>query len=225
MNMNTILDTLAKGLSEQPELKLVSIYFDEAELSPNNISFPCIQFQPMAWRRVNRCTYERELQIRIIVNTRTKRDAIVELYNYEEIVRDAIDNLDFDFELNLIGGSQIAILQYINKDPDSYKSTKTLYGSAIAIRYLLRYETEDWFFMKFKYVGQAGFKDLDLCIAGITNPNDVLIPDTIIEIPDTNTALIQRVKLNGNYQEIQERPTVKKVKKVKENKKDKGEDK
>ena len=79
--------------------------------------------------------------------------------------------------------------------------------------------------MKFKYVGQAGFKDLDLCIAGITNPNDVLIPDTIIEIPDTNTALIQRVNLNGNYQEIQERPTVKKVKKVKENKKNKGEDK
>lgn len=143
MNMNDILDTLAKGLSEQPELKLVSIYFDEAELSPNEISFPCIQFQPMAWRRTSRCEYEREVQIRIIVNTRTKRDAIIELYNYEEIVRNAIDKLELDFEFDLIGGSQIAILQYINKDPDSYKSTKTLYGSAIAIRYLLRYETED----------------------------------------------------------------------------------
>lgn len=143
MNMNDILDTLAKGLSEQPELKLVSIYFDEAELSPNSISFPCIQFQPMAWRRKSRCEYEREVQIRIIVNTRTKRDAIIELYNYEEIVRNAIDKLELDFEFDLIGGSQIAILQYINKDPDSYKSTKTGYGSAIAIRYLLRYETED----------------------------------------------------------------------------------
>ena len=143
MNMNDVLDTLAKGLSERPELKLVSIYFDEAELSPNSISFPCIQFQPMAWRKTKRCEYERELQVRIIVNTRTKRDAIVELYNYEEIVRNAIDDLELDFELDLIGGSQIAILQYINKDPDSYKSTKTLYGSAIAIRYLLRYETED----------------------------------------------------------------------------------
>lgn len=143
MNMNYILDTLAKGLSEQPELKLVSIYFDEAELSPNSISFPCIQFQPMAWRRTSRCEYEREVQIRIIVNTRTKRDAIIELYNYEEIVKKAIDKLELDFEFDLIGGSQIAILQYINKDPDSYKSTKTGYGSAIAIRYLLRYETED----------------------------------------------------------------------------------
>lgn len=144
MNMNEILDTLASGLSKQEELKLVSIYFDEAELSPNSISFPCIQFQPMAWRKTNNpCEYEREFQIRIIVNTRTKRDAIIELYNYEEIVRNAIEKLELDFEFNLIGGTQPAILQYINKDPDSYKSTKTLYGSAIAIRYLLRYEIED----------------------------------------------------------------------------------
>lgn len=142
MNMNEILDTLAKGLSEQPELKMISIYFDESELSPNSISFPCIQFQPMAWRKGVGCEYEREFQIRIIVNTRTKRDALVELYNYEEIVRKAVSEImkeEMEFELDLIGGSQIAILQYINSDPDSYKSTKTLYGSAIAIRYLLRY--------------------------------------------------------------------------------------
>ena len=143
MNMNEILDALAEGLSQNENLEYISIYFDEAELSPNSISFPCIQFQPMAWRKGKWCEYERELQVRIIVNTRTKRDAIMELYNYEEIVRSAIDELvrdnDFEFELDLIGGSQIAILQYINKDPDSYKSTKTLYGSAIAIRYLLRY--------------------------------------------------------------------------------------
>ena len=143
MNMNEILDTLAEGLSQNPELQYISFYFDEAELSPNSISFPCILFQPSAWRKGKFCEYERELQIRIIVNTRTKRDAIIELYNYEETVRNAVDDLmqtnDFEFELDLIGGSQIAILQYINSDPDSYKSTKTLYGSAIAIRYLLRY--------------------------------------------------------------------------------------
>ena len=142
-NMNEILDVLAKGLSESEELKYISIYFDEAELSPNSISFPCIQFQPMAWRKGTGCEYERELQVRIIVNTRTKRDAIVELYNYEEIVRKTISKIinteNYGFELDLIGGTQIAVLQYINSDPDSYKSTKTLYGSAIAIRYLLRY--------------------------------------------------------------------------------------
>lgn len=143
MNMNEILDTLASKLSKHKDLQLVSIYFDEAELSPNSISFPCIQFQPMAWRKGEGCEFERELQIRIIVNTRTKRDAIVELYNYEEIVRNVINELmmeeNYGFDLDLIGGTQIAILQYVVKDPDSYKSTKTLFGSAIAIRYLLRY--------------------------------------------------------------------------------------
>jgi hypothetical protein len=77
--------------------------------------------------------------------------------------------------------------------------------------------------MKFKYVGQAGFKDLDLCISGICKPTDILVPDTIIEIPDEMTGLIQRVKLNGNYQEVPSRPKFKKVKK--EEKKEKGEDK
>lgn len=143
MNMNEILDSLANKLSNHEDLQLVSFYFDEAELSPNNVSFPCIQFQPLAWRKGKGCDYERELQIRIFVNTRTKREAIIELYNYEEIVRKAVSEImmeeDYGFELDLIGGTQIAILQYINKDPDSYKSTKTLFGSAIAIRYLLRY--------------------------------------------------------------------------------------
>ena len=78
--------------------------------------------------------------------------------------------------------------------------------------------------VKFKYIGQAGFKDLDLCIAGITKPSDELIPDTIIEIPDENTALINKVRINGNYELVQEKPKFKKVmKKTKENKK--GEDK
>lgn len=148
MNMNEILDTLASNLAEHKDLELISFYFDESELSPNSISFPCIQFQPLAWRRnySEGCAYERELQIRIIVNTRTKRDAIVELYNYEEIVRNAVTEImkeEDGFELNEIGGTQIAILQYLNKDPDSYKTQKTLYGSAIAIRYLLRYDTDE----------------------------------------------------------------------------------
>lgn len=145
MNMNEILDTLASNLAKHPDLQLISFYFDESELSPNSISFPCIQFQPLAWRVGKGCDYEREVQIRIIVNTRTKREAIMELYNYEVIVRNAVSEIvkEVEFEFNLIGGTQIAILQYINKDPDSYKSTKTLYGSAIAIRYLLRYDTDE----------------------------------------------------------------------------------
>lgn len=81
--------------------------------------------------------------------------------------------------------------------------------------------------MKFKYVGQAGFKDLDLTIAGIFEPSDVLIPNTIFEIPDENVALIKRVKLNGNYQVVKDKPKFLKKMKKKEEKEeeDKGEDK
>lgn len=72
--------------------------------------------------------------------------------------------------------------------------------------------------MKFKYVGQAGFKDLDLTIAGITKPKDVLLPNTIIEIDDP--VLIQRLKINGNYELVREnpkpRPKPKFKKKIKE---------
>ena len=112
MNMNEILDTLANNLAKHQDLQLISFYFDEAELSPNSISFPCIQFQPLSWRVGKGCEYERELQIRIIVNTRTKRDAIIELYNYEVIVRKAVSEImkeETGFELDLIGGTQIAI--------------------------------------------------------------------------------------------------------------------
>ena len=143
MNMNEILDDLAGKLSKYDSLELVSFYFDEAELSPNKTSFPCIQFQPMAWKKGRDCDFERELQIRIYVNTRTERDAIIELYNYEEIVRNAMDEIIKDLpnsvELLLIGGTQPVVLAYMDKDADSYKSQKTLFGSGIAIRYLLRY--------------------------------------------------------------------------------------
>lgn len=58
--------------------------------------------------------------------------------------------------------------------------------------------------MKFKYIGQAGFKDLDLTIAGVTKPKDVLLPNTIIDVDDP--VLIQRLKINGNYEIVSEKP-------------------
>lgn len=82
--------------------------------------------------------------------------------------------------------------------------------------------------MKFKYIGRAGVKSLDLTIAGITKASDVLIPDTIIEVPDDNKLLINKLRVNGNYVEVKEKPkvTVKKTKKdKKQDKKDKTEDK
>ena len=81
--------------------------------------------------------------------------------------------------------------------------------------------------MKFKYIGRVGVKSLDLTIAGITKPTDVLIPNTIIEVPNDNTQLINKLKVNGNYVEVKEKPKVTLKKKSKDKKQDKeeGEDK
>lgn len=137
-----ILDTISQKLSQLDSLRFVPILYDEAELSPNSTTFPCIQLQPMAWERGNDCSYIRELQVRILTNSESKRDAIIELYSYENIVRKAIDEImnDIgDFDMNLIGGTQIGVLKYVKTDEDSYKAGKKNFASIVAIRYLLRY--------------------------------------------------------------------------------------
>ena len=139
-----ILKQVSDVLSEHKDLEDVPIYWDEAELDPNKVQFPCIQLQPLEWEKGKGCDFEREFQIRVIHKTESKREAILQLYDFEQNIREVMDGLIYDpncdwFELNLIGGSQIAVLQYLNKDPDSYKSAKTVYGSIIGIRYNLRY--------------------------------------------------------------------------------------
>ena len=53
--------------------------------------------------------------------------------------------------------------------------------------------------MKFQWIGGNGFKDLDLAIAGIMKPNEQLFKGRVIEVDDSNTELIERLKINGNY--------------------------
>ena len=75
--------------------------------------------------------------------------------------------------------------------------------------------------MKFKFIGQSGTKDLDLAIYGIKSPSDILLNGEIIEIPDDNKDLIQRITINGNYEEYKELKKFKKPQKDKEKKEDK----
>lgn len=77
--------------------------------------------------------------------------------------------------------------------------------------------------MKFRWIGDNGFKDLDLVIFKILTPQDVLFTGRIIEIPDNQTHLINRIKLNGNYEEYVE-PPKKVLKPRKSKKKDKEEE-
>ncbi len=71
--------------------------------------------------------------------------------------------------------------------------------------------------MKFRWIGENGFKDLDLVIYKILTPqdNDILFTGKIIEIPDDQTHLITRIKLNGNYEEYVEPENVSKPRKSK----------
>lgn len=54
--------------------------------------------------------------------------------------------------------------------------------------------------MKVRWNGGNGFKDLDLVLYGIMKPTDELNTGKIIEIPDAETELINRIKINGNYE-------------------------
>lgn len=54
--------------------------------------------------------------------------------------------------------------------------------------------------MKFKYIGLTPIKDIDLAIEGITSPNESIVPNQIIDIPDEKTLLIQRISVGGVYE-------------------------
>ena len=54
--------------------------------------------------------------------------------------------------------------------------------------------------MKFKWVGLPNVKSLDLVYNEIMEPQDTLNPGDIIEIPDDNKELIQKLKANFNYE-------------------------
>lgn len=74
--------------------------------------------------------------------------------------------------------------------------------------------------MKFKYIGHAPIKDVELVLAGIFKPNQPIVPGTIFEIPDDNKNLIRLIKMMGIYEEYHEPKKVGRPKK-----KDKEEEK
>ena len=78
--------------------------------------------------------------------------------------------------------------------------------------------------MKFKYVGQLPIKDGDLVLAKVFKPRDVITNGTVFEVSDEDALLIQRVKLNGYYEEYSEPKKVIKPKKEDKKEEEKKED-
>lgn len=148
--MSTIqsaLEYIANKIRKHPSFKRIPIYWDDIELSPNSASFPCIVFHAGAWTReyASGCdTYKRTLEIILADNNLNKREAIMNLWNYNEALLEVMDDVEFynetdDFELKLMGGSELAVLRYVNKDKDSYKAAKTTFASLVSVYYELRY--------------------------------------------------------------------------------------
>ena len=71
--------------------------------------------------------------------------------------------------------------------------------------------------MKFIYTGQLPIKDVDLTLAGIFKPDEVIAKGTVFEVPDENKMLIQRVKCGGYYE-----PYIEPKKKLSKPKKEKN---
>lgn len=68
--------------------------------------------------------------------------------------------------------------------------------------------------MKFKWIGANRVKDLDLVLAGVLKPSDELKKGMIIDVPDSKTQIIERIKVNGNYEVYSEPKKVTKPKKT-----------
>ena len=75
--------------------------------------------------------------------------------------------------------------------------------------------------MKFKYVGQLPIKDGDLVFAGIYKPKDIIKNGDVFEVPDDNELLVQRVKVSGVYEPVEDKKV---TKPKKENKNEKTEE-
>ena len=75
--------------------------------------------------------------------------------------------------------------------------------------------------MKFKYTGDLPVKDVDLVVGGVFKSSDVIVNGTVFEIPDDNQLLIQRAKINGNYEELPETKIGRPKKEEKEDKEEK----
>ena len=59
--------------------------------------------------------------------------------------------------------------------------------------------------MKFKWIGENAYKDIDLVLNKVMTPQQLLFKGSIVDIPDDNVELIQRIKLNAKY-EVYEEP-------------------
>ena len=75
-------------------------------------------------------------------NTQYPRDILLELWNYEESVREVMNEISMEstgFELEEVGGSEVLAMRPNRENEESYKAAKDLWSNLIVIYYKLRY--------------------------------------------------------------------------------------
>ena len=141
--ISDVLTYINDSFDKNPDFDGVPIYWDEIELSPNSISFPSLMFKLRAWKPTKGCDVaERVLEVRIMSNTQYPRDILLELWNYEESVREVMNEISMEstgFELEEVGGSEVLAMRPNRENEESYKAAKDLWSNLIVIYYKLRY--------------------------------------------------------------------------------------
>ena len=67
--------------------------------------------------------------------------------------------------------------------------------------------------MKYKYVGEDNCFCIELLAYKLMPKDKLLMKGDIIEVPDDNTVIIERMKYVDHFQEIKEKKAIKKEKK------------
>ena len=144
--MSTVSDVLTvinEYFDSNPRFDGVPIYWDEVEMTPNTLSFPALLFKLRAWKPSDGCDIrERVLEVWILSNTQYPRDILTQLWDYEESVREVMNEVNMTaagFEVNEIGGSEVLAMQYNRENKESYKAAKDVWSNLIVIYYNLRY--------------------------------------------------------------------------------------
>lgn len=140
--ISEVMTSINNAFDEDEAYRNIPIYWDDMELTPNNPSFPCILFKLREWTPSKGCFDERVLEIRIMSNTLKPRNTILELWEYEELVRDTIDVLMMntsDFSLTEIGGSEVLELSPNRENRESYKGAKDVFSNLTILYYNLTY--------------------------------------------------------------------------------------
>ena len=138
-----VLEEISTAIVESETFADTPIFYDFIEVDANNLPPSCIVYKPLEWESGrDGCSYERELDIVLLITTEERRDGIIgQLFMFSEQLKEIIDEVIMrtNHDLSFVQGSPVQGFQYNRKGQDSYKETAQLFTSMVVLRYLLRY--------------------------------------------------------------------------------------